>query len=304
MKSLRTPDERFENLPGYDFPPHYLNVDDGEGGTLRMHYLDEGPRTGEIVLLLHGEPSWCYLYRKMIPLITAAGHRAIAPDLIGFGRSDKPTERSDYTYQRHVDWAHAFVQDTDLTDITLVCQDWGGLIGLRLVAEHQDRFARVVVANTGLPTGDQPLGPAFEKWRAFSQSVPEFPTGGIIQGGTVMPMTAEVRAAYDAPYPDESYKAGARQFPTLVPASIEDPARDANIAAWTVLKTFDKPFLTAFSDKDPVMSGGEKLFQKLVPGCAGQPHTIIKDGGHFLQEDQGEALAETVLSFMDLRQAP
>ncbi|MEM7546130.1 MAG: haloalkane dehalogenase [Pseudomonadota bacterium] len=298
MKFVRTPDERFENLPGYDFTPHYLDVDDTEGSSLRMHYLDEGPRDGQIVLMLHGEPSWSYLYRKMIPIITAAGHRAIAPDLIGFGRSDKPTERSDYTYQRHVDWVRSFLMQTDLNDITLICQDWGGLIGLRLVAEHPDRFARVVIANTGLPTGDRPLGVAFEKWREFSQVVPEFPTGGIIQGGTVMPMTNEVRAAYDAPFPDETYKAGARQFPTLVPATVEDPARDANLAAWEVLKKFEKPVLTAFSDKDPVMAGGEKVFQKLIPGCAGQPHTIIKDGGHFLQEDQGEELARVAVAFM------
>jgi haloalkane dehalogenase len=263
-----------------------------------MHYLDEGPRDGQIVLMLHGEPSWCYLYRKMIPAITAAGYRAIAPDLIGFGRSDKPAERSDYTYQRHVDWVRSFLTQTDLQDITLICQDWGGLIGLRLVAEHPDRFARVIVANTGLPTGDRPLGPAFDKWRDFSQTVPEFPAGGIIQGGTVMPMSAEVRAAYDAPFPDETYKAGARQFPTLVPATPADPARKANLAAWESLMTFEKPFLTAFSDKDQVMAGGEKVFQKLVPGCAGQPHTIIRDGGHFLQEDQGEVLAKVAVDFI------
>ncbi len=298
MEFLRTPDARFENLPGYAFAPQYLTVDDTEGGALRLHYLDEGPRDGQIVLMLHGEPSWCYLYRKMIPIITAAGHRAVAPDLIGFGRSDKPTQRSDYTYQRHVDWMRSFIEQTDLTGITLVCQDWGGLIGLRLVAEHPDRFARVVVANTGLPTGDRSLGPAFEKWRDFSQTVPEFPTGGIIQGGTVLPMSAEVRAAYDAPFPDETFKAGARQFPTLVPATIDDPARDANLAAWNSLMRFEKPFLTAFSDKDPVMAGGEKVFQKLVPGCAGQNHTTIKNGGHFLQEDQGEELARVVVEFM------
>lgn len=297
MKTLRTPDNRFESLPGYDFTPHYIDVDDGRGA-VRMHYVDEGPSDAAPVLMLHGEPSWCYLYRKMIPIIAGAGHRAIAPDLIGFGRSDKPTERSDYTYQSHVDWMRGFIEALDLTNITLICQDWGGLIGLRLVGEHPERFARVVAANTFLPTGDRDPGEAFKKWRDFSQTVPEFPAGGIIQGGTALDLAPNVRAAYDAPFPDERYKAGARQFPTLVPATVDDPARDANLKAWETLKAFDKPFLTAFSDKDAVTAGGDKVFQKLIPGCAGQPHTIIKDGGHFLQEDQGEALAQVAVDFI------
>lgn len=297
MKALRTPGERFTNLPGYDFAPNYLEVDDGRGA-LRLHYVDEGPPDAAPVLMLHGEPSWCYLYRRMIPLIAAAGHRAVAPDLIGFGRSDKPTERSDYTYQAHVDWMTGFLEATDLRGITLICQDWGGLIGLRLVAENPDRFDRVVAANTFLPTGDRDPGEAFRKWREFSQSVPEFPAGGIIQGGTALDLAPGVREAYDAPYPDESYKAGARQFPTLVPATPDDPARDANLAAWEVLKKWEKPFLTAFSDKDAVTAGGDRVFQKLIPGCAGQAHTTIRDGGHFLQEDQGEALAKVAIEFI------
>ena len=298
MQALRTPDARFANLPGYAFTPHYLQVDDTEGGELRLHYLDEGAADAPVVLLLHGEPSWCYLYRKMIPLLVSAGYRVVAPDLIGFGRSDKPSQRSDYTYQRHVDWIRAVLQQLDLQGITLVCQDWGGLIGLRLVAEHPERFARVVAANTMLPTGDHPPGEAFLKWREFSQTVPVFPTGMIIQRAVTCPLPPEVIAAYDAPYPDESYKEGARQFPTLVPASPDDPAAPANRKAWESLAKFDKPFLTAFSDKDPVTAGGEKVLRKLIPGCAGQPHTTIENGGHFLQEDQGETLARVVIDFM------
>ena len=298
MQSLRTPDERFANLPGYAFAPHYLQVDDTEGGELRLHYLDEGQADAPVVLMLHGEPSWCYLYRKMIPLVVAAGYRVIAPDLIGFGRSDKPSKRSDYTYQRHVDWTRAVLEQLDLQAITLVCQDWGGLIGLRLVAEHPQRFARVVAANTMLPTGDHPLGEAFNKWCEFSQTVAVFPAGGIIKGATTCPLTAEVIAAYDAPFPDERYKEGARQFPRLVPATPNDPATAANRKAWESLMRFDKPFLTAFSDKDPITAGGGPILRKLVPGCAGPPHTTIENGGHFLQEDQGEALAKVVIAFM------
>ena len=302
MKFLRTPDERFANLPGYAFTPHYLMVDDTEGGELRMHYLDEGPRDGAVVLLLHGEPSWSYLYRKMIPVLTAAGFRAIAPDLIGFGKSDKPADRKDYTYQRHVDWVRSALQQLSLQNITLVCQDWGGLIGLRLVGEHPELFARVVAANTMLPTGDFHPGEAFLKWQEFSQTTPVFNTGKIIAGGCATALTPEVVAAYDAPFPDESYKEGARQFPTLVPVTPNDPATLPNRAAWEVLYKFGKPFLTAFSDKDPITGAAAPVLRKLIPGCNGQPHTTIENGGHFLQEDQGEKLAEVVVNFM--RQTP
>ena len=298
MQALRTPDERFANLPGYDFAPHYLMVDDTEGGELRMHYLDEGPRDAAPVLLMHGEPTWCYLYRKMIPLLVAAGHRVIAPDLIGFGRSDKPSQRTDYTYQRHVDWTRNIVTQLDLTDITLVCQDWGGLIGLRLLAEHPERFARAVAANTMLPTGDFDPGPAFLAWQKFSQETPVFATGKIIQSGCATPLSAEVVAAYDAPFPAESYKEGARQFPTLVPTTPDNPATAANRKAWEVLFKFDKPFLTAFSDKDPITAAAAPVIRKLIPGCEGQPHTTIVNGGHFLQEDQGEALANVTVDFI------
>ena len=293
MELLRTPDERFANLPGYPFAPHYVTVDG-----IRVHYVDEGPRAGAPVLLLHGEPSWSYLYRKMIPVVVRAGHRAIAPDLVGFGRSDKPVRREDFTYQRHVDWMRGVLEQLDLRNVTLVCQDWGGLIGLRLVAEHPDRFARVVAANTFLPTGDQPPGPAFLAWQKFSQEVPDFPVGAIVNGGCAGELPAEVVAAYDAPFPDDRYKAGPRQFPLLVPTSPTDPASAANRKAWEVLSRWTKPFLTAFSDQDPITGGADTLLQAAIPGTNGQPHTTITGGGHFLQEDCGEALAKVVVDFI------
>jgi haloalkane dehalogenase len=298
MKILRTPDERFENLPGYPFEPNYIEVPDGEGGSLRIHYVDEGARDANPVLLIHGEPSWSYLYRKMIPIIVDAGHRAVAPDLAGFGRSDKPSDRMDYTYQRHVDWMQAWLDKMDMNSITLVCQDWGGLIGLRLVADNPDRFARVVAANTGLPTGDQQATEAFLNWRKFSQETTEFDIGFILQGATQTELTDDVVAAYRAPFPDESYKEGARIFPSLVPISPDDPAAPANRKAWEVFLNFEKPFLTAFSDHDPVTAGADKILQKLIPGAKGQPHTTIKGGGHFLQEDCGEEFARVVVDFM------
>ena len=298
MEALRTPDDRFDNLPGYSFAPHYTDIGDGDGGTLRVHHLDEGPPGGEVVLCMHGEPSWSYLYRKMAPVFTAAGYRVLAPDLVGFGRSDKPAARGDYTYQRHVDWMTAWLRAQNVSNVTLVCQDWGGLIGLRLVGENPELFARVVTANTGLPTGDTEPGEAFMNWRAFSQDVPTFPTGDIIDGGCASDIPADVKAAYDAPYPDESYKEGARQFPLLVPISPDDPASTANRKAWETLLAWDKPWLTAFSDQDPVTAGGEKVFQARVPGAKGQKHTTIKGAGHFLQEDKGEELAQAVIDFM------
>lgn len=297
MEFLRTPDERFANLPGYDFAPHYV-----EFNGLRMHYLDEGPPTNNKdaapVLLLHGEPSWCYLYRKMIPVLTAAGHRVIAPDLIGFGRSDKLPQREQYTYQFHVDFVTAFIKALDLQNITLFGQDWGGLIGLRVAAENEARFARIVVANTGLPTGDQPMTEGFMRWREYSQTVENFHVGGIIKGGCVTELAPEVIAAYNAPFPDDSYKAAARQFPLLVPITPDDPAAAANRAAWEVLRRWQKPLLTAFSDSDAVTRGGERVFQKLVPGAHGQPHVTITGAGHFLQEDKGEELARVVANFI------
>jgi haloalkane dehalogenase len=298
VKLVRTPDERFADLPGYAFAPHYLDVPDTEGGSLRMHYVDEGGAGAPVVLMLHGEPTWSYLYRKMIPVFVAAGMRALAPDLIGFGRSDKPTERRDYTYARHVGWIWSLIDQLALEDITLVCQDWGSLIGLRVAAEHPERFARIVVGNGGLVTGDQPLPDAFHAWRQFSQETDVFPVGAIVSRGCVNELSAAEVAAYDAPFPDESFKAGARQFPALVPATPQDPASAANRAAWEVLRQFDKPFLTAFSDKDPITHGGERVLQARIPGASKQAHTTITNAGHFLQEDKGEELAQVVVDFV------
>lgn len=298
MHYLRTPDDRFENLPGYDFEPHYLEVRDGDGGHLRVHYIDAGPHDAQPILLLHGEPSWSYLYRKMIPPLTAAGHRVIAPDLVGFGRSDKPARQADYTYQRHMDWLGSVILQLDLTDITLFCQDWGGLLGLRLVGEAPQRFARVIAANTFLPTGDASPGEAFLKWQKFSQDVPKFEAGAVVQKGTLENLPAEVVAAYDAPFPDQTFTAGARRFPMLVPVTPDDPAAEPNRKAWRELARFEKPFLTAFSDSDPVTQGAEKVLQTQIAGARGQPHVTIEGGGHFLQEDRGEELAELVVSFV------
>jgi haloalkane dehalogenase len=298
MEALRTPDERFANLPGYPFEPRYVEVADGEGGQLRVHYVDEGPSDAAPVLLIHGEPSWSYLYRKMIPIIVAAGHRVVAPDLVGFGRSDKPTEKTDYTFQRHVDWTTSWLEQVDLQNITYFGQDWGALIGLRLVAENPDRFARVVIGNGGLPTGDATPSEAFMRWQKFSQESPAFDIGRLIQGATTTQLPDDVVAAYDAPFPDDSYKAGARIFPSLVPTKPDDPATPANRKAWEVLEQWEKPFLTAFSDSDPVTKGGERVLQARIPGAKDQPHTIIAGAGHFLQEDKGEELARVVLDFM------
>jgi haloalkane dehalogenase len=290
---LRTPNERFADLPDYPFSPHYLMVDG-----LRIHYVDEGPADAAPVLLMHGEPSWSYLYRKMIPVIAGAGYRAIAPDLVGFGKSDKLASPRDYSYQRHVAWMSAWLQEAALTNITLVCQDWGSLIGLRLVAEQPELFAGVVLANGGLPTGDAEMSRAFQLWQAFSKFSPLFPIGAILQFGTVTKLSNEVKAAYNAPFPKPAYKAGARIFPSLVPTTPDDPASQANRDALRALRKFDRPFLTAFSDQDAVTRGGDRFFQRFIPGAKDQPHTTIRGAGHFLQEDKGEELAKVTLDLM------
>jgi haloalkane dehalogenase len=294
MEHVRTPDERFANLPDFPYEPRYVEVPPG----LRMAWVEAGPSDGAVVLMLHGEPSWSFLYRKVMKVVAAAGYRAVAPDLIGFGRSDKPKQREDYTFQRHVDWVGAFIERTQLKDITLLCQDWGGLIGLRLVGEHPEWFARVIAANTFLPTGDQKPPPAFFQWRDLSQNIPALPVGRIVSGGCTRSLSDEVVAAYDAPFPDESFKAGARQFPMLVPASPEDPATVANRRAWEGLERFDKPFLTAFGDGDPITKGADRVLQQRIPGARNRAHETIASAGHFLQEDQGEALGEAVVRFM------
>jgi len=289
MDVLRTPDDRFQGLVDWPFAPHYLEIKDADGTDLRLHYVDEGPRDGPVVLLMHGEPSWAYLYRKIIAALVAKGRRVIAPDLIGFGRSDKPAARTDYTFERHVAWMSAWLTSLDLKDITLFCQDWGGLIGLRLVAAFPERFAGVIVGNTGLPTGTG-FSEGFNAWLNFSQNVPQMPIGVIVNGGCVRDLSPAEIAAYDAPFPDETYKEGARQFPTLVPITPGHASVAENIAAWKVLEAFDKPFLTAFSDGDAVTKGGEVAFQQRVPGAKGQPHVTLH-GGHFLQEDSPAEIA-------------
>ncbi len=300
MQTVRTPDDRFSDLPDFPFDPHYSEVGDGEGGTLRVHYLDEGPRDAAPVLLMHGEPSWSFLYRRMIPPLVGAGHRVVAPDLVGFGRSDKPTERSDYTYARHVEWMRALLFDhLDLTHITFFGQDWGGLVGLRLVAADPDRYDRVAIGNTGLPTGHAPPSDAFLAWQAFSQEADDFPVGAIVNGGCATGLPPEVIAAYDAPFPDDTFTAGARIFPVLVPTTPSDPGGIDNVEAWTVLERFERPFLLTFSDSDPITGGGDAPFLAKVPGAAGQPHVTIEGGGHFLQEDRGPELAEVLLDFIE-----
>ena len=294
MKALRTPEARFERLPGYDFAPHYTEIDG-----LRMHYVDEGPRDGRVVLLLHGEPSWSYLYRHTIPPLRDAGLRVVAPDLLGFGKSDKPVRKSDYSFAGHVAWMRAFIEALALEDITLFCQDWGSLIGLRVAAENERRFARIALGNGGLPTGDQQMPGAFKLWQKFARFSPWFPIGRIVQQGTVTKLTDDVVAAYDAPFPSAKYKAAARAFPQLVPTTPDDPASAANRAAWAVFRQWQKPFLTTFSNRDPITRGGEKAWQANVPGAANREHVTIGNAGHFLQEDKGPELAEVLLEFID-----
>jgi haloalkane dehalogenase len=301
VEILRTPDARFAGLADYPFEPHYLEIADADGTPLRLHYVDEGPRDAAPILLMHGEPSWSYLYRKFVPPLAAHGHRVLAPDLIGFGKSDKPAARTDYTFERHVAWMSAWLLALDLRDITLFCQDWGGLIGLRLVAAFPDRFARLVIGNTGLPVGTG-MSEGFNAWLNFSQNVETFPTGFIVNGGCVRDLSAEEMAAYDAPYPDESYKEGARQFPTLVPVTPEHASVAENIAAWKVLEAFDKPVVTCFSDSDAVTKGGERLIIERIPGAKGRPHRIIEKAGHFLQEDKPEELVALIEDFIHATQ--
>jgi haloalkane dehalogenase len=303
MERLRTSDERFVGLPDFPFVAKYANVTDPTGGDpLRMAYLDEGPRDGAVVVLLHGEPTWSFLYRFMIPGLVAAHRRVVVPDLIGFGRSDKPSNRRDYTFARQVEWTRELLFDhLDLTNVTFFGQDWGSLVGLRLIAEHPDRYANVVISNGGLPTGDESPSEAFLAWQEFSQNAPELPIGRIISGGCVTRLSEEVVAAYDAPFPDESYKEGAREFPKLVPTSPEDPAHEANVAAWASLGKFTKPFLLCFSDGDPITRGGDKKFLRDVPGTKGQAHTTIKGGGHFVQEEKGPELSKVLNSLLGAR---
>ena len=290
---LRTPDSCFEKLPNYPFKPNYLDV-----GGPRMHYLDEGPKDADPILMLHGEPTWSYLYRHMIPICTAAGHRVIAPDLIGFGKSDKPSKIEDYSYQSHMDWLLALVEHLDLRNITLVCQDWGSLLGLRLAAEHEARFKAIVVGNGMLPTGEEKVPQAFKLWRAFALNSPWFPISRVVEFGSFKSLSKDERRAYDAPFPTKKFKAGTRAFPALVPITPNNPASAANKAAWEVLKNWNKPFLTTFSNGDPITRGGDKFMQSRIPGSKGLPHVTLK-GGHFLQEDAGTEFATAVNSLLE-----
>lgn len=294
--AIRTPDQRFEHLEDFPFAPHYTSFNG-----LRIHYLDEGQVSDQPIFLLHGEPSWCYLYRRMIPILVAGGHRVIAPDLIGFGRSDKLLHREDYSYQFHVDAMNSFVRGLGVSNGVLFGQDWGGLIGLRVLADNPSLFSHLVVANTGLPTGDHKPSEGFLRWKHYSQTVENFHIGGILKGGCVSPLSEGAVAAYNAPFPDDAYKAGARVFPTLVPISPDDPASDANRKAWQVLQRWTGKVLTLFSDSDAVTAGGEKPFQKLMPGAQGQPHETIVAAGHFLQEDKGEEIANKMVAWLSSR---
>ena len=293
MNVLRTPDERFADLPDYPFGPHYVDVGPA-GARLRMHYVDEG--SGPTVLLLHGEPTWSYLYRHTVAALTGAGLRAIVPDLVGFGRSDKPGDVADYSYRAHVEWLSAFVTAVGVEDAVVVGQDWGGLLGLVLVAERPGLASAYVACNHGFPTGDMPPNAAFRQWLDYSQSVRELPVGQIVLDACATGGDDAVRAAYDAPYPDESYKAGARIFPALVPIRPDDPASDAVRAARGVLAEWDRPFLTVWGDQDPITRGADEMFQGLVPGAKGQPHVRL-DAGHNLPEDAGAELGRIVAEF-------
>jgi len=296
LKVLRTPDAAFADLTDYPFAPHYLEVETPRAPPMRLHYLDEGPSHAAPILLLHGEPTWSYLYRKFVPPLAAAGHRVLAPDLIGFGKSDKPASRDDYSYERHVAWMSDWLTKLDLRDITLFCQDWGGLIGLRLVAAFPGRFARLMISNTYLPIGER-IGQGFDAWRNFSQATPEFKSGRIVDGGCVRALSQDEIAAYDAPYPDESYQAGARQFPLLVPITPQHASVAENKAAWAVLEGFTRPVLTCFGDSDKVLGHLDAEVQRRIPGTRGQPHCRI-EASHFCQEDQPERIVDLILHFI------
>ena len=295
MRTFRTPDERFADLPDFGYAPHYAEVGDG----VRMAWVEDGPADGPVVLLLHGEPSWSFLHRTMIPVLAAAGLRAVAPDLVGFGRSDKPVDPADHSYARHVEWVRALAFDVlDLRDVTLVGQDWGGLIGLRLAGEHPDRFARIVAANTGLPTGDHDMPEVWWEFRRAVQRASTLDVARLVQSGCRTRFTDRVRAAYDAPFPEEAYKVGPRTLPLLVPTRPDDPATQANRTAWAALTRSDRPFLCAFSDDDPITAAMGPVLRRSMPGAAGRTHPTITGAGHFLQEDAGPALAAEVVAFV------
>ena len=295
MDFVRTPDDRFADLVDFPYEPSYVEVDG-----LRMAYVDEGPADGPVMLLLHGEPTWSYLYRRMIPPLAEAGYRCIAPDLIGFGRSDKPTDPAAYTYANYITWTTAFMDAIDLPAATLFAQDWGGLIGLRLVTASPDRFTRVAVGNTGLPVGTG-AGPGFDAWLAASQQIDYTHTSRLMKRAVTARELSEAElAAYDAPFPDESHTVGAKVFPTLVPITPEHAQVEENREAWKVLAAWDKPFLTLWGTDDPVLGHLAGEFIKRIPGAAGQLHQEFSPGGHFIQDDRGEDLAAALIEWMTL----
>jgi haloalkane dehalogenase len=290
---LRTPDDRFANLPDWPYEPKYIDVD-----ALRMAYVDEGQQGGRTILLLHGEPTWGYLYRRMLPTLLAAGHRTVVPDLIGFGRSDKPTAREAYTYAGHVAWLNSFIEQLDLRDIVLFAQDWGGLLGLREAAEHPERFDRLVLANTFLPDG-APAGEGFMQWQRASQEMAFLDAGKLLQRATLARELSDAEVdAYRAPFPSEEYMAGARQFPLLVPTGPDDPAVPANRAAWDVLERWERPVLTLWAPDDIVLGRMQGALVDRIPGAVGQPHRTFSPAGHFLQDDVGEELAEAIVDWL------
>jgi haloalkane dehalogenase len=295
MQIIAHDPSRFADLPGYPFTENWLTIDLCEGLMGRMHYLDEGPKDAPPLLLFHGEPSWSYLYRKMIPLLVAAGFRCLAPDLIGFGKSDKPDDQGFYTYARHTDWLKQWRNAVVPEVAGLFCQDWGGLLGLRIVGQEPERFAFVVASNTFLPTGGGKASPGFIAWREFARTSPEFKIGGIMDRGCQSELSPGEVAAYDAPFPDEPSKAGARAFPQLVSVEDDMPGVADNIAAWKGLESFEKPFLTLFGEDDPVLGRAGPLLANRIKGAAGQPHAMLSKCGHFSQEDHPQALSQGVI---------
>lgn len=298
MTPLRTPDERFLNLPGYGYAAHYLDVPDPRYGSLRMHYLDEGPSRGPVILLLHGQGCWSYGYRNFIPPLVAAGFRVIAPDYIGFGRSDKLRDTGHYNFQGHLDWLTAFFAGLGLHDMTAYLFDWGGFFGLRLAAERPGLFGRLVLSNTTLPTGQEGSGRDwFIKWREQQFALPQFPQGEMVNSGVVHKLAPEIIAAYDAPYPDEAHKTGPRRFPMILPIWPDDPACIANVAAWQKLAAWTKPVLTLFSAGLAGNSMGPAPLKTLIPGARGQPHALLSPAGFYIIEDQSAELAARIAAF-------
>ncbi len=355
MKVLRTPDESFEGIVDYPFEPHYTTIQAADGTDIRIHHIDEGPADGPAVLLMHGQPVWSYLYRKMIPILVGEGMRCIAPDLVGYGKSDKPAAREDYSYQNQVDWMGAWLAENDFTNLTFFGQDWGGLIGLRMVADAPDRFARVVISNTGLPynpdvpddvveevrafraNAPTPSMPemfqamqnipksqatAFAYWQKFCWETEDVPTGFMLASSTgqeprwkivlkfllnrfglaQLKSSAPIAKAYEAPFPDPSYKMGVRAMPSQVPTLPDDPSLEAQAKAWEFYSAFEKPFLCAFADNDPVTKGGDAVFRERVPGTKGQAHTTIAGGGHFVQELRPAEVSKVIVDFVRANQ--